>query len=92
MMIMGSKVRTIALHTFGPLSAVYASYVALFPIVLTLRNSWIHVSSADSSDIASYVEASVDDFFYHWTCFEYPIYLSRLLPYPTWARTMSLKM
>jgi len=61
--MIGSKVRTIALHTFGPLSVAYASYVALFPTVLALRNSWIHVSSADSSDIAFYVKASVDDFF-----------------------------
>jgi len=62
-MIMGDKVRTIALHTFGPLNVVYASCVAPFPTVLALKNSWIHVSSIDSSDIASYVEVSVDDFF-----------------------------
>jgi len=60
---MGSKMRIITLHTFGLLSVAYASYVALFPTVLALRNFWIHVSSADSSDIAFYVKASVDDFF-----------------------------
>ena len=61
--MIGGKVRTIALHTFGPLSAAYTSYVALFPTVYALRNFWIHVSSTDSSDIASYIEVSVDDFF-----------------------------
>ena len=55
--------RTITLHTFGPLSVAYASHVAPFPTVLVLRNSWIHVSSADSSNIAFYIEVSVDDFF-----------------------------
>jgi len=81
--MMGGKVKTIALHTFGPLNAAYASHVAPFPTVLALRNSWIHVSSADSSKITSYIEASVDDFFFHWTCFEYPKCQSRLLPYLT---------
>jgi len=89
---MGSKMRTIALHTFGPLSMAYASCVAPFPTVLTLRNSWIHVSFANSSDIASYIKVSVDDFFTIGPVFEYPIGLSRLLSYPTWVRTMSLKM
>jgi len=63
MTMMGGKIRTIALHTFGPLSVAYTSHMVPFPTVLALRNSWIHVSSADSSDIASYIEASVDDFF-----------------------------
>jgi len=62
-MIMGGKVRTITLYTFSPLSIAYASHVALFPTVLALRNSQFHVSSADNSNITSYIEASVDDFF-----------------------------
>jgi len=39
MMMIGGKVRTIALHTFGPLSVAYASCMAPFPTVLALRNS-----------------------------------------------------
>jgi len=63
MTMMGGKMRTIALHTFGPLSAAYTSHVAPFPTVLALRNFQIHVSSMDSSDIAFYIKASIDDFF-----------------------------
>jgi len=37
--MMGGKVRTIALHTFSPLSVAYASHMAPFPTVLVLKNS-----------------------------------------------------
>ena len=33
----------------------------LFPAVLALGNSWVHVCSPDGSDILSYVEAPVDE-------------------------------
>jgi len=62
-MIMRGKMETITLHTFGPLNAAYTSCVALFPTVLALWDTWIHISSANHSDEASYVEASVDDVF-----------------------------
>jgi len=37
--------------------------VILFPTILALWNSWIHVGSSNSSDKASHIEVSVDDFF-----------------------------
>jgi len=60
---MRGKVRAITLYTFGPLNAVYTSYVTLFPTVLALWNTQIHISSMNRSDEASYIEVSVDDFF-----------------------------
>ena len=33
----------------------------LFPAVLALGNSWVHVRSLDGSDVLSYIEAPVDE-------------------------------
>ena len=54
---------TITLKTLCPLNATNSCCVILFPTILALWNFWIHVGSSDSSDKASYIEVSVDDFF-----------------------------
>jgi len=41
----------------------YSCYMTPFPTILALRNSWIHISSLNCSNEASYIEASVYDLF-----------------------------
>ena len=60
--MMRDKVEAITLHTFGPLNVAYTSHVALFPIVLALWDTQIHIGSTNHSDEAFYVEVSVDNF------------------------------
>jgi len=45
------------------LNPVYKGGMPLFPIVLALKYSQVHVHLSNSCDVASYVEASVDETF-----------------------------
>ena len=54
--------RPIALYTFGPLNMTYACCVLPLPTILALQDTQIHVSFVNHSNIASYVEVSVNNF------------------------------
>jgi len=44
------------------LNATYAGCVPLFPTILALQDTWIHVGTTNHSDKASYIEVSVNYF------------------------------
>ena len=54
--------RPVALYTFGPLNATYASCVPPFPTILALQDIWVYVSTANYSNKASYIKVSVNYF------------------------------
>jgi len=54
-------VRAIAPDTFGTLNSAWESRVSLFPVVFTLQNSRVHVSSSNCCNILSNIEATVDE-------------------------------
>ena len=56
-------VRAIALDVLQALNSARKSGMSLFPAVLALRDSRVHVCSLDSSDILSYVEALINEHF-----------------------------
>jgi len=51
--------------------------MSLFPTVFTLRNTWVHVSTMNCSDVASNVEVSIDETF----GFETTLNVSNIEPY-----------
>jgi len=53
---------TVTLKTLGPLDMTYPGHVTPLPTILALWYTWVHVGSSYSSDEASDIEASVDDF------------------------------
>ena len=52
--------RATAFLTFGPMSFVRKGGMSLFPTVMILRYSWIHVRSSDSGNTSAIVEGVVD--------------------------------
>jgi len=54
-------VQAITLDTFGALYSAQEGGVSPFPAILTLGDPWVHVCSPDSSDVLSYIEASIDE-------------------------------
>jgi len=50
----------ITFDAFGPMYMAHEHCIALFPAILILGYSWIHVSVFDCSDMTSYIEASVN--------------------------------
>ena len=55
--------QTITLDTFGSMYMTYKNCVLLFPTILVLRNSRIHVCSSDHHNVAFYVKTSVSKVF-----------------------------
>jgi len=53
-------VRAVAFNTFGPLDTARESRVALFPAILALENSGIHVGTSYHGDVVPHIEAPVD--------------------------------
>jgi len=52
----------IALDVFGPLDITNTSCVFPFPAIFALQDTWIHICSAYSSNEASNIEVSVDNY------------------------------
>jgi len=52
--------RATAFLTFGPMSFVRKGGMSLFPTVMILRYSWIHVCSSDSGNTSAIVEGVID--------------------------------
>ena len=55
--------RPIAFGTLRPLNAANPYHMTLLPTILVLRNLQVHIGSPYSSDDASNVKTSVNDFF-----------------------------
>jgi len=55
--------RPIALDTLGPLNVTNACCMFPLPTVLTLWNTWVHISTMYYGDETPYIEASIDDSF-----------------------------
>ena len=53
--------RFIALGTPGHVRSTTKGQITPFPIVSTLRNSWVHICSTDYSNNSSDIETSVDN-------------------------------
>jgi len=53
-------VQTIALDTLRFLNSAQKSGVIPFPAIFTLQNTRVHISTSDSCDILSNVEATID--------------------------------
>ena len=58
--VMFRLVRLVALDTFCLLDPIWECWISPLPAVLALGNIWIHVGISNSSDIAFYIEASVN--------------------------------
>jgi len=56
--------KTIEFNTFSPLNSIWKGRMFLLPTVLTLGNARVYVCTSDSSDIASYVKAPINQSFY----------------------------
>ena len=59
--VMFGVMRSIAFDTSGHMWLATECWVALFPTVLTLWNSGVHICTIDSSDVTTNIELSVDD-------------------------------
>ena len=56
-------VQATILDIFGPLNSAKKGCMTLFPAILALRYSRVHIGTSNHSNVASYIEASVDEFF-----------------------------
>jgi len=56
-MVVFSLVRSIAFDAFRSLSSVCKDSMSLFPAVLILGNTGIHIGSTNGGNVASYIEA-----------------------------------
>lgn len=63
MTVVFSLVRSIVFDIFRFLSSVYKDSMFLFPTVLVLENTKIHISLMNSSNVAFYIEATVNKIF-----------------------------
>ena len=61
MSVMLSFVWTITLNVFQALSSVLKDSVSPLPSVLTLENSWVHVSTMNSDNIATNIKVSINE-------------------------------
>jgi len=52
--------RAIAFYILRPLNSAQEYHMLLLPTILTLRNSRVHVCSANSSYVASNIEAPIN--------------------------------
>ena len=66
------RVSSIALGTSGDMRTTAEYRVAPLPTVLVLRDTWVHVSTSNGSNVASNIEASVDDVLSYRTALEIP--------------------
>ena len=62
-MIIDGKMGPIVLSTFSSLNMTNSCYMTLFPVVFALQDSWIHISTVNSSNNTSNIEPSIDDLF-----------------------------
>ena len=63
---------TVTLKTLGLLDMTYSSRVTPLPTILALWYTWVYVGSLYSSDEASDIKASVDDFLSIWPTLSVP--------------------
>ena len=55
------QVSSVAFGASGDMRTTAECRVAPLPTVLALRDTWVHVGTSNGSDVASNIEASVDD-------------------------------
>jgi len=60
LLVMYRLVRAIAFDTSHILNSVYICSMTLLPTILTLRNSRVHISIMNTSDVPTNIETSVD--------------------------------
>ena len=58
-----SEVKAIALSTFWLLNSTNSSWVTLFPTILTLRDTRVHIGIPHHGDYVSNIKLPVDYFF-----------------------------
>ena len=70
-------VRTVVFHTFGLLDSTQKDRMSPLPAVLALEDTRVYVYTSNSSDVAFYIKASVDQSFCLTTTLDIPdIYLN----------------
>ena len=55
--------QTVVFDTLRTLNPACTGQMSPFPTVFTLRNAWVHVSIMNCSDVASNIEALIDETF-----------------------------
>ena len=55
--------RDVTFYTFSLLDSACTSYMSLFPTIFALRNTWIHIYTSNSSNIATNFDASINETF-----------------------------
>jgi len=58
--VMFDLVRTTTLLTFGAVSFIQKGKMTLFPTIMALRDTWIHVSASDSGYISAKVKRMIN--------------------------------
>ena len=69
--------QTVTSNALRTMNSICIDQMSPFPIVFTLRNTWVHVSTTNCSNIASNIEASIDEIFGFGTT----LYIPNVKPY-----------